>query len=313
MIIVFNFVCKSENSKTLKHIFLFFLVIFSSNFAFSQDLNLSFETWVNLTGFRNPDKWDTSNETYPIGTYVPVTRETDAQSGTYSVKLKSTYISQVGATLIGVATLGDFEINTSTLKARVSGGEKFTQRPQKLTGFYKYTPIDGDSCGIMVDLFKYNSTKKQRDTIASAIFTSGLNISTWTYFEIPLKYYSTQNPDSLNIIALSSDTSDIKIGSSLWLDNLSFQGTVDYVEENLFSKSIQIFPNPSSYFINLEMEDLKIKDLKIRVFNVDGKVIFENTNNEKIIKIDVSNFAKGIYFMWINSDEKTAIKKFTVE
>jgi len=297
----------------MKSIFQIFLIFFLSNFAFSQDLNLSFETWVNVGTYKNPDKWDTSNETYPIGTYIPVTRETDAQSGTYSVKLKSTYISQVGATLIGVATLGDFEINTNTIKAIVTGGEKFTQRPQKLTGFYKYTPVDGDSCGIMVDLFKYNSTKNQRDTIASAIFKSGQNISTWTYFEIPLKYNSTQSPDSLNIIALSSDTSDIKNGSSLWLDNLSFQGTVDYVEENLFSKSIQVFPNPSSDFITLEMEDLKIKDLKIRVFNVDGKVIFENSNFKKNQKIDISNFAKGLYFVWINSDNKTAIKKFTVE
>lgn len=288
----------------------------SYKFTFSQTkFNFDFETWVNLGEFKNPDKWDSSNETFMIGTYIPVTRENTPFSGTYSAKLKSTYISQVGSTLIGVLTLGEFEIDTYSQKAIVTGGEAYDGRPEKLTGFYKYNPIDGDTCGVILDLFKFNSVTNKRDTIGSALFKSGANLSEWTYFELPINYFSSEIPDSINVIILSSDTSNIKAGSTLWVDNFWLQGGTENVEDNLFSQSISIFPNPTSNYLNLEINNLKIDNLSIRIMSTDGKVIyseiFEKVNG--FISIDISKYSSGNYFVWLKSEEKTTIKNLIIK
>lgn len=298
----------------IRHFIILVFFISSTVLSAQENFNLNFEVWSNTGQFENPDYWDTSNETFFIGTYVPVTKETGAYDGSYAVKLKSTFISPVGSTLIGVITLGEFEVNTYTQKAKVTGGKAYTKRPAKLTGYYKYSPNSTDSCGVLVDLFKYNSSTEKRDTIGSGVLKSGA-VANWTYFEILIDYKSVENPDSINIIALSSDTSNILPESTLWLDKLALVEESS-VDENELYNSLNIYPNPAHDFINIELQNSINENSTIEFTNILGVQIFKDvvSKNEKYKKtLILKSVSKGIYFLSLKSNNYYLVKKILIK
>lgn len=185
--------------------------------------NKDFENWVIENEFDKPENWNTSNfSLYNIVTFNTVYKDSlTFFSGNYSPRLetKSQVINSELVKVVGLITLGNFDINIATKKAHISGGIPFKSRPIILEGYYKYNAVGNDKCFIDIALTKLNNQKK-RDTIAHAQFSS-VSVSNWTLFELPLQYYFDDIPDSLNIIFLSSDTSIFEAGSTLWVDNLS--------------------------------------------------------------------------------------------
>ena len=109
----------------------------------------------------------------------------------------------------------------------------------------------------------------------------------------------------------ASDVFDMSINGNngtMWAmdDNLSwvtgFNCVVTSVTEETFQSKINLYPNPSAGLINLELNDLK--NVKIEVRNVHGKLIYSaeniNTNN---YQFELKG-AAGIYFLEINSQDK---------
>lgn len=72
-------------------------------------------------------------------------------------------------------------------------------------------------------------------------------------------------------------------------------------EQNDFN--ITLFPNPSSYFINLKVESKSTKKLKIDIVSLDGKRLKSaKISNYKNKQIDISRLSNGIYLINIYSD-----------
>jgi len=189
--------------------------------------NADFENWSKDDyNFDKPQTWATSNfSLYGIVNFNPVFKDSvEKFSGNYCVKLqtKSQYINTEVVKVAGLLTLGDFDINIATRKAQVTGGIQFSARPKSLTGYYKYKGVNNDKCYIDVALMKKGEGNLSGDTIATGRFSS-LSINSWTFFEAPIVYVSDLQPEILNIIVLSSDTSIFVAGSTLWIDNLSFK------------------------------------------------------------------------------------------
>lgn len=69
---------------------------------------------------------------------------------------------------------------------------------------------------------------------------------------------------------------------------------------------INIFPNPSSDFINIHLKDKVINELILK--NVNGQKVNYTWNNKKQT-IDISNLEKGIYFVQVISENKKYISK----
>lgn len=75
--------------------------------------------------------------------------------------------------------------------------------------------------------------------------------------------------------------------------------------ENL-KNSFNLYPNPSSNNVTIEIDNEDIETLI--VFNLLGKIIYQKTTNENSLTIDVSNWTKGIYLVKIkNNVEKLII------
>ena len=89
--------------------------------------------------------------------------------------------------------------------------------------------------------------------------------------------------------------------------------TVGINEIESYKNKISLMPNPARDELRIMSDELRIKN--IEVCDVLNNVLFVEGAEaiEKSIKINVSNFAKGVYFVKVFGDKGIAIKKFVKE
>jgi len=97
---------------------------------------------------------------------------------------------------------------------------------------------------------------------------------------------------------------------SEWSEIWSFT-TEDNVSVNDIEKtSIVLYPNPVNNILNISSEE-KIE--LISIYNITGKIIFEEKNSNNDYNINTSIFKNGIYLIKIKLNNKTLIKRFIVK
>jgi len=76
--------------------------------------------------------------------------------------------------------------------------------------------------------------------------------------------------------------------------------------------SISIYPNPSDKFIQINYQNILPESYKI--FDLNGSLIYSKAiNSDRDLKIDVSGFSKGLYFISIQSGQNMNNLKFLVK
>jgi hypothetical protein len=87
-------------------------------------------------------------------------------------------------------------------------------------------------------------------------------------------------------------------------------------DDNANSLKYQIYPNPTSGMLSIIMNDINIK-FELQVINIQGKVIHsEMINNESvlnILKIDLTSYPKGIYFVKLINKNFTKVEKVVLQ
>lgn len=73
-----------------------------------------------------------------------------------------------------------------------------------------------------------------------------------------------------------------------------------------------LYPNPASTFVNIKMSDnSEINNIEIN--NLIGKrVLFEKTDNDRNLQINISNLSKGVYFIRTKTEHKIISKKLII-
>lgn len=82
-------------------------------------------------------------------------------------------------------------------------------------------------------------------------------------------------------------------GNKIYYNN-SYLGT----KENAIKKAFKLYPNPSTDFVIIENVE---KNLKLKINDLSGKILFETLTSDKTQKIDVSSFAIGQYILSIEN------------
>ena len=106
------------------------------------------------------------------------------------------------------------------------------------------------------------------------------------------------------------------------LKQTDFNG--DYTYSDLVPISIDpdydvtVFPNPTQGNITLNYSTVSLEDLYVRVVDLSGNIVFENTFNEILegnnsLEISSSSFAAGMYFVQISNNNKTFYLRFVKE
>ena len=138
-------------------------------------------------------------------------------------------------------------------------------------------------------LVEFNSENKYTNSSGEALFTEiaiGENLNFLLKKENYWDYDSTLNVEDADVVfnaVLSSTTSIISVDK----------------------ENIKIYPNPSNGIFNLEINNAETIQYSIKVFDVLGSVIYQNQiNGSHNInqQIDLSTYAKGIYFLSVESE-----------
>lgn len=197
-----------------------FLFLYNNLYGQGVIPNGDFESWPPGNN-NNPEFWDSPNSLtggFPIFLFT-VEKTTDSHTGNYAASLTtSTFF---GETIPGLLSLGTLNIDLINPEDTEFIGVPFSDRPAQLGGYYKYSSPGDDFGGIGILLSRYNEVTAQRDSIAFGL-TVLFEEAEYTAFSFPLQYFSYQEPDSLNIVILSSASPFIVSGSNLIIDDLFF-------------------------------------------------------------------------------------------
>ena len=77
-------------------------------------------------------------------------------------------------------------------------------------------------------------------------------------------------------------------------------------DADIIKGEIEIYPNPTSDFLNVKTEDLTL----INIYNVNGQLIQSYNSDDDVMIVDVSDLEKGIYVIEGVADENRRINYF---
>lgn len=141
-----------------------------------------------------------------------------------------------------------------------------------------------------------------------------------THFDVKINYsindtvirlFQGSNSETYEIYFPEAVTS-IELDPEFWLIQKSFINIG--LQENNNSLSFSIFPNPTKdrLTITINQENI-LKNTTISVFNIQGQLFLSKPILKKVTEIDISNLSKGIYFLKLNSNNKTEVTKIIKE
>jgi hypothetical protein len=183
----------------------------------------------------------------------------------------------------------------------------FNKLPTAFRFYYKTNFLEADTAVGTFVLTKWNTTKKQTDTIAIAEFAINKNFNTYQEANIAFNYQSSLVPDSAFFIVSSSINGfEPTIGSTIYLDDLALvYGTIGVKNESL-ENTVLVYPNPAQTVINLSNSGVLGS---VKVYNNLGQIVFNTIETKTLLSIDMTAFSKGLYFVEIENNEGKLVKK----
>jgi len=124
--------------------------------------------------------------------------------------------------------------------------------------------------------------------------------------EIEYKYQWITNDISVEFLLAEIVVDD----SDNIINGVSFQTTApSSIAENK-QDMFNVFPVPATNFVTIEL--LNNKQVFVQLVDVSGKVILEESLRNTT-QLDMSVFAKGIYYLFLKTGEKSSTKKIIIE
>ncbi|MFA6481660.1 MAG: T9SS type A sorting domain-containing protein, partial [Bacteroidales bacterium] len=100
-----------------------------------------------------------------------------------------------------------------------------------------------------------------------------------------------------------------------FLLNMSWE-TGSAVDNSDLMTSMNVYPNPTNGKFTVSISNAEATDMILELVNISGQVVYRNevkaaySYNEDI---DASTFAKGVYYLKVNSDKGVKVEKVVVQ
>lgn len=295
-----------KNAVSLASIFL----IYSLNIVAQNSSRYGFESWSMVAVVGAPsyndigNNWNSLNSlTAAIGTYtcLQATATADVHSGASAVQLITKKIGRVIAN--GLLTTGTVDQATSS----VFGGRAYSLRPDSIVGWYKCTPLGGDS-GFMQALLL--GAGGDTDTIGYGIFrTPSTAVNTYTRFAQKIEYRSSE-PVVKSILMLSSSYDNFTHveNSILYVDDFQL-GSEAFILSSIAdinNAAITVGPNPSSGQITINNPNLSKGTFK--VYDITGYNVKKERIANTATTINLENLSNGVYIYSILDENNKTLK-----
>ncbi|MFZ4521145.1 MAG: T9SS type A sorting domain-containing protein [Bacteroidales bacterium] len=320
----------------MKHLFTIVLLALALSAANAQSKfpndnfiipNGDFEHWhtvtVNATlsyddiGTDATDKWmATLNSLVAVppiaGGPGPATvfKSTDSHLGSYAAKAVSANFP-VGPTNIFIpGMIGTAQMDMVGIRA-VLGQPCPECRPSRLKGFFKFEPVNGDSCAAVILLSKWNSTAKKRDTIGFGKFVQHTAVGTYTQFDVPVNYTGAGVIDSMTMLVVSSAGFNVinfvgsvgQIGNTMYVDDL----VLDYpngIQQVLMPEvSVNAYPNPVNDALHVDLSK-EVKEGVFKIYNMGGQPLGTFYLSGKNNVISTQSLVSGSYYYRLMSGKE---------
>jgi len=273
----------------------------------AQIPNSGFENWTTVGSYEDPTEWNNCNS-HSTGAFFPVTKSSDhypSSIGNYSIRVEN-QIPLSNCSSYGFAQTADNNY-PGTPAFPIIG------HPTSLCGYYKCFPQNNDTIQIGIMLFQ-NGIR-----IAGAEFLCTQTVSNWTSFNIPISAYTFADSATIGIEAFYNDTTaGIPYGpfgnSVLYVDNLSFDNLINSVlEQNFRNITFDLFPNPASNIVILNIDNDSNSDLTMNIYNLIGTLVKTEKLKQNQQKIKVEDLGNGIYMVEIKSKEWSEKQKLLIQ
>lgn len=250
-----------------------------------------------------------NNQSYFVPSAVDLTYYGgDISAGTVAAKL--TYSSPA------IAAIYPMSLNT-TSTAAIGGSINITS-PTSLQGTFTGNSttladgsgtltLPGGSAGTFTNVLRVvtSQTLNYTTSLVSGVVT-----------QKSYDYYMQGIKPSLLTINTTTITSSLTSPSTQTLvtvnkDYLTLGPSTGIAKQNV-AAGISVYPNPASAVVNFSTEQKEIKT--VQIFDITGKLVEKQTLVDGSLKLDVSDYTKGLYLYSLlnQSDEVVKVGKLTV-
>ena len=151
-----------------------------------------------------------------------------------------------------------------------------------------------------------------------------LDLGSDFFYYIESKYYSYYVPECFDPIIVYSvakirsnvDPMFWSQGFGKWEDEIEVQWNKKIMGSgvNNLNKelSLNLFPNPSTGLFKLDMPAFNNTDINVSVYDISGKLVFENVYNNGLIQIDLSNQPIGMYSVRVVANDVVMNSKMVI-
>lgn len=234
--------------------------------------NGEFESWNNFAS-EEPQNWFTSNLFTVFVGNTGVTKSTDSYEGTYAARLES--VTSAWDDTLCFMTNGYFTGDG------MGGGMSVSQTPDKLTGYYKYSPVGPDTAFAAVTLFHYDPAGDS-SVMLEEVFLPLTATQDYTFFELAVPWDTLPVPDTVNIAFASGnfieDSTYFGLGSLLLVDalNITYKPPVGLYTRALDDQPL-LTPNPASGSVRLNFREDYTRPVRIVIMDISGKERFSRS------------------------------------
>ena len=258
--------------------------------------NPSYEEW-NMD-IEAPIDWGTPNPYTALAGVKCVFQDgNDPFDGNFSARLTS--VAVLTFKVPGIVTLGWLTVDLISTEASIDGGIPWTSKPLTLKGQYKCEPMENDSCAVIVLFTEYLPAKGKRDTLGVGFFYSAEQTTEWTEFNVNINYFNDKTPDTMNIIVSSSASLyDPVLGSTMWVDDVEFEGSAGIALDIIPEVKVNVYPNPTSDYLTFEFEK-DVNQSNLIIFNIEGQTVRSTKVTQQKTTLEVGDLSAGTYYFHV--------------
>lgn len=172
---------------------------------------------------------------------------------------------------------------------------------------------------------KYNFTWQQ-DSLNNLLLkvnqTQTHNSVNFYEMHLPIYVYGN-NADTVLRLHNTFNNQTFKHFINFTIDSIKFNENYDIITKDASivqsiseiktNNLVKVYPSPTKNILTIEILRTNTENLKIKILNLNGSEINEFQMESKTQQIDVSKFAKGLYFIQIKGKTFNEVRKFEVQ
>lgn len=251
--------------------------------------------------------------------YVTGEMTNDSHSGEWAVQIETTTCGPLHSG--GISTT--MEIPNSIFFPDVS--HVIDARPDQLSFYFKYNPVGGDTAGFEALLFNYPDSVTLMDPEwFSSIDTVGIATemiiepaNNYTGYVANFEYFSSETPQYIAVFFTTNhnlgwgfEPDVAHAGTTLWIDDVELIYLSTSSQHFLQEFQVRVYPNPAAEHVQVEVpQNITLRSMQVHDFS--GRHV--KTLQPQNCVHSMNDLPAGLYFLTIESEKGSVVKKMVIE